>query len=60
MLNLVRQAHQVLDRFLKLDAQDSQRAWEKLVELQTLTDELRSLPLLAASSPEINKTRLHL
>jgi hypothetical protein len=42
-VNLVRRAHQLLDRFLKMDAQDSQRAWEKLIELQALMDELRSL-----------------
>ena len=43
IVNLVQQAHQLLDRFLETDAQDSQRAWEMVVELQALMDELRSL-----------------
>jgi hypothetical protein len=43
MVSLMQQAHQLLDQFLKADAQDSQRAWEMVVELQVLIDELRAL-----------------
>jgi hypothetical protein len=44
MVNLVQQAHELLDRFLEMDAQkDSQGASDTVVELQALMDELRSL-----------------
>jgi hypothetical protein len=43
VVNLVQQAHELLDRFLKVDAQDSQGASEMVVELQELVDELRVL-----------------
>jgi len=59
VVNLVQQAHELLDRFLKVDAQDSQGASEMVVELQELVDELRVLRPLAFSVAK-NKTRLAL
>ncbi len=43
MIALVNQAHQLLDCFLEMDARDSPKAWERLVELQVLLGELREL-----------------
>jgi hypothetical protein len=44
MVNVVRQAHQLLDRFLEIDAQqNSQGASDVVVELEALIDELRKL-----------------
>jgi hypothetical protein len=43
VVNLVQQAHELLDLFLKMDAQDSQGASDVVVELQAVMDELRAL-----------------
>ena len=43
VVDLVQDAHQLLDRFLDVDTQGSQRAREIVVQLQELMDELRSL-----------------
>jgi hypothetical protein len=42
-LALVNQGHDLLNRFLALDAQQTDRAWEIVVELQALLDHLREI-----------------
>jgi hypothetical protein len=43
VVNLVQQAQKLLDRFLKVEAQNLQGSSDLVVELQALMDELRSL-----------------
>jgi len=43
VVNLVRQAQKLLDRFLKVEAQNLQGASDLVIELQALMEELRSL-----------------
>jgi hypothetical protein len=43
VVELVHQGHELLERFLSLDSQQSARAWEAVVELQNLVEQLRRL-----------------